>query len=184
MSKRSDAWIGLGLLIFCGAMYAGSLSLPRAPYGTLGAGFFPNIILGMVAILSVVLVIQGMRPAGESADRSQRLRLGGSLYKYRNIGYSYGLFFLFTLLLPYVGYLLTSFFFIFLLQALLGPKEWGKVWIYLSISLGTTLVLFLLFRCMLLVILPESVFDVLRLLEGAVEDGVCGSWEGIAGLWN
>lgn len=184
MRKRSDAWIGVGLLAFSGVMFVAGLSLPRAPYGTMGPEYFPNIILGMVAVLSLVLAIQGLAAVRSSSDSARGMPLGGLLHQYRNIGYSFGLFFLFALLLPYLGYLLTSFVFLIVLQVLLGPKEWGKAKVYLAVSVGMTLLLFLLFRCMLLVILPESDFDAVRALEGVAQDGVCGCWEAVSRLWN
>jgi len=149
----------------------------------MGPAFMPNLTLGLLAVLSFMLVVQGVRRPGAHPAR-QALSLAGRISKYRNILYSFGLFFLLAWLFPVLGFVLTSFLFLLLLQVAIGPKEWAKAPFYLGVSVGVTLVLFLIFRCMLLVILPESEFDAMRLLEDGVHVILCDSWEAVSQFWN
>lgn len=183
MRGKADGWIGLGLLVFCGVMYTLSWNLPKAPYGTMGPAYMPNLILGVLAVLSATLMAKGFLA---SAVRSKEPSLGLKdwILKYRNIVYSFLLFFLFVLLLPVLGYVPTSFAFLLILQVLLGPKRWRLAPVYVGVSLGITLFLFLMFRCMLLVILPESDYEFFRALEDAVYVTTCIPWEHVSSLWH
>ena len=155
MRLRADTVIGALLIILFGAMFMETYGLPKAPYGTMGPALFPRLLLIGLFPLSLVLFFKGLlqdirerRPPGRPFRQW--------FDEYRNVLASYALFFFLALALPYAGYLISGFIFLFAMQLLLGPKSWGKVPQYLAVSVGVLAGLFLLFRWFLLVILPEG----------------------------
>lgn len=155
MRLRADTIIGAVLLVLFGVMFYTTYGLPKAPYGTMGPALFPRILLIGLFPLSLALFLRGLiedlreqRPPGRPFRQW--------FDEYRNVLASYALFFFLALALPYAGYLITGFVFLFAMQLLLGPKEWGKVAQYLAVTVGVLAGLFLLFRWFLLVILPEG----------------------------
>jgi hypothetical protein len=182
MRGKADGWIGLGLLIFCAGMSIASRGLPVAPYGTMGPARMPNLILTGLAILSGLLAFKGFRapaPVPAGASRTLAARIARS----RNILVSFGLFFLFALLSPILGYVVSGILFLLALQVALGPKTWRLAPAYVGVALGVMLFLFLVFRCMLMVILPESDYALLRAIEDAMHVATCGPWEFLVSFW-
>jgi hypothetical protein len=63
---------------------------------------------------------------------------------------------MFALALPWAGYVASGFVFLLFMQVLLGPKSWAKVPQYLAVTIGVLVALYVLFRVVLLVLLPEG----------------------------
>ncbi|MFQ5683909.1 MAG: tripartite tricarboxylate transporter TctB family protein [Candidatus Binatia bacterium] len=155
MHLRSDTIIGGILLVLLIAFFVTTFFLPRAPYGTMGPALFPRVLLFALFPLSAGLFLKGlMQDLRQPRPKSRPF--ADWFHDYRNVLASYVLFFLFAWALPYAGYLITSFVFLLGMQVLLGPKSWRKVPQYLAIAVGVLAILFILFRWLLLVLLPEG----------------------------
>ena len=124
-------------------------SLPNTP----GPSFFPWIITVCLLALSVSLLVQGLRMAGDGPVQDKPD--GGSAPAFLFLG----VFAVYLALLPFLGFLPASIPFFAVLMALFG--ETRKLWIA-SFSLGVSVFLFLLFRDVFSIPLPRSSIDLLN----------------------
>lgn len=158
MRIRSDTVIGAILVTLVAVLLAMTFYLPSAPYGTMGPALFPRTLLIVLLPLCLVLFLKGLFQ--DLREQREALRpFSEWLEQYRNVLVSYVLFFFFALALPYAGYLITGLLFLFLMQLALGPKTWRNTLLYLLVTIGVLAFLFILFRCLLLVFLPQGVFS-------------------------
>jgi len=155
MRFHADTIIGLILSVIVTTMFAMSFWLPPAPYGTMGPGLFPRVILIGLFPLCAALLLKGLNHDLRVRPEPQRV-FASWFSDYWNVLASYTLFFLFALALPWAGYMVTGFFFLFFMQVLLGPKDWRKIPQFIAVTLGVLTVSYLIFRVMLLVLLPEG----------------------------
>ncbi len=155
MRFRADTIIGALLLALVLVLFSMSFYLPPAPYGTMGPALFPRVLLLALFPMCLALFLKEL-----FLDIRERREAGRPfvewLDEYRNVLVAYLLFFLFALLLPYAGYLIAGFIFLFTMQLALGPKSWRKVPQYVAVTVIVLGGLFLLFRYLLLVFLPEG----------------------------
>ncbi len=156
MRFRADTVIGLLLTVLCVVLYSASFQLPKAPYGTMGPALFPRVILVPLIPMCLALFLKSL--FRDLRDLREKGRTFSEWFaEYRNVLASYALFFLFALTLPYAGYLISGFLFLFLMQVALGPKGLKRIPQFLALSVGLLAALFFLFRELLRVILPEGV---------------------------
>ncbi len=127
-------------------------SLPNMP----GPSFFPWIITFCLLVLSVSLLVQGLRMAADDpiSKPGPEKPDGGSLPAFIFLG----VFAVYLALLPFLGFLLASIPFFAVLMALYG--ETRKLWIA-SLSLGCPVFLFLLFRDVFNIPLPRGSVNIL-----------------------
>jgi putative tricarboxylic transport membrane protein len=150
-----DGWIGVGLLSCCGWLYANLHKIPVNPLVPVGPAVYPRIILLLTILLSFILVIQGLvahqreRNKGSTSSES-RLR------KYRPTLLTFLVFGLYVLLLPKLGYLLSTVMFVTALQWLLGAPRLRRLPGSLVIGVGTSLVTYTVFEKYLHVFLPKG----------------------------
>jgi len=145
------------------ACLTGSLALLAATWGLpgptllvpVGPGFYPRIILGITAVLSIVLIV-----ADYSAHRRRapvRTKAGAVPENYGLVAACFAVFGLYVAALPWIGFRLSTFVFVAVLQALLDPPRNRKNWGVLgATALVTTLVAYYLFNHYLLVLLPRG----------------------------
>lgn len=155
MRFRADTVIGAILVVLIITLFSISFALPPAPYGTMGPALFPRVLLVALFPLCVVLFMKNF--LGDMRTRPDALRPFAEWFRdYRNVLASYALFFMFALALPWAGYVVSGFVFLFFMQVVLGPKSWAKVPQYLAVTIGVLAGLYILFRVVLLVLLPEG----------------------------
>ena len=160
MRISTDTGTGLVLLVFCAIMFLETREIPDPLFGSAGAAFFPTVLLFLLTPLSAALFLHGL--AGDlrawrapPADGPRRT-LRAWLADYRNVIVCFVLFFLFVAALEPFGYALSGFVFLFAMQVYLGPRSWPKIAQHAVVSAGVVLVLWLVFRKVLIVLLPEG----------------------------
>ena len=143
---------------------AGSLVLLAATWNLpgpsllvpVGPGFYPRIILGITAALSVALILADVmaarrrRAAGPAPAATPRENYGLVLACFAILG-------LYVAALPWIGFRISTFAFVAALQATMEPPRGWKRWLVLGlVALITTVVGYLLFERYLLVLLPRG----------------------------
>jgi putative tricarboxylic transport membrane protein len=154
---RSDVYTGTFVCVLSIFMYYTAHKLPEGMFGTLGAGFFPRIIFGTLAVLSFVLVLQSIfihfvKKTGEEKTESF------SPERYRYVIIAFVFFFLFVLVLKYFGFVFASLFFLPTLMWILGPKTKASLVPISLTSIGMTAIIYLSFTKLLQVFLPSGSF--------------------------
>ncbi len=155
MRFQADTVIGAILVVFVTTLFVMTIGLPPAPYGTMGPALFPRVVLIALFPLCAALLIKGV--IHDLRSRPEALRTFADwFHNYRNVLAAYALFFIFVLSLSWAGYMTSGFVFLLAMQMALGPKRWAMVPQYLAVTIGVLVMLYLIFRVMLLVLLPEG----------------------------
>lgn len=140
-----------------------SLALLAATWGLpgptllvpVGPGFYPRVILGITAVLSVVLIVADY--AAQRRRAPVRARADAGQENYGLVAACFAVFGLYVAALPWIGFRLSTFVFVAALQALLNPPRNRKNWGVLgATALVTTVVAYYLFNHYLLVLLPRG----------------------------
>ena len=148
-----DGYTGLVILAGSLVLLAATAGLERHPMVPVGPGFYPRIILSITALMAVALVVsdvlarrRGMRPA---AARSAA--------RYGLVAAAFAVFAAYVLALPFVGFRVATFLFVFAFQALLEPPRTARRWvIVLVVALVTAAATYLAFEGYLQVLLPRG----------------------------
>jgi hypothetical protein len=142
---------------------AGSLALLAATWNLpgptllvpVGPGFYPRIILGITAALAFALVVSDFIARRRSAAPSARA--APDTANYRLVALVFVVFGFYVGLLPWIGFRISTFAFVAVLQAVLDPPRDRKRWFVVGVvALVTTVVGYYLFEQYLQVLLPRG----------------------------
>lgn len=150
-----DGWIGIGILLGCAWLYGDLKNIPENPFVPVGPAFYPRLLIGLLAGLSLVLVLQHLL---RRKQRSEEKPVSSAEWR-RSYGptlVSFAAFFLYVLLLPVLGYRASTLLFVAGLHWLLGPRQWRRLSASLGLGLATSLATYLVFETYLHVFLPRG----------------------------
>ena len=149
-----DGIAGLAVLAASLVLFALTLDLKVNPMVPVGPGFYPRIVLGLTAVLSLGLVIgdvlahrrQGPAPAA-AKDR----------LNYPLVAISFGVFALYCIALPGLGFRIATFAYVVASNVLLAPPRGAKGWAgAVVLGLLTSFLTWLIFERYLSVLLPRG----------------------------
>ncbi|KRQ94425.1 hypothetical protein CQ12_32850 [Bradyrhizobium jicamae] len=152
MSIGRDGITGLILLAVSLFLLVKSFQLPSLPIVPVGPGFYPAIVLSLMAAASALLVLQDLlkrrTPAGAS-DAPRR--------NYRLVVIAFAIVGAYVALLPFLGFRIATVLFVGALQAALDRPRTVRQWVVLAtIALGTAVMSYFIFERYLLVLLPRG----------------------------
>jgi len=147
-----DGFAGLAILVASLVLFALTLDLKDNPMVPVGPGFYPRVVLAITALLALGLVVVDVLGRKKSLRKPP-----GQEFNYRLVALSFGVFALYAIALPWLGFRLATFAFVGGTNALLDPPRDVKGWLRaLVIALVTTLVTWLVFERWLSVLLPRG----------------------------
>jgi len=149
-----DGIAGLAVLAASLALFALTLDLKDSPMVPIGPGFYPRIVLGLTAALSLGLVIADLlaRRTRGALPAAARQRLN-----YPLVAMSFGVFALYAVALPWLGFRIATFLYVGGSNALLDPPRGAKGWVRaLVLALATAALTWLVFERWLSVLLPRG----------------------------
>ena len=157
MRLNRDTIIAIVLLVFSGVMLAASFEIREPDYGQLSPAAWPRTIIGVLAVLSLIYLIQSIRKGmpevqPESPSPSFGIWLGGM----RNVFWCFALFLAYLLALPWVGMLIGGMLFVFSLLSVLGGWSLKNTALHLAIAAATVGGMWALFTYGLGVLLPRG----------------------------
>jgi putative tricarboxylic transport membrane protein len=147
--------ICLGLSI---ALLAMSRGLPQSELVPIGPGFYPKIVLGIMAALSVMLIAADLwsRRRGRGAVAAPAA-LAPEARNYRLVSVTFAVFAVYVLLLPWLGFRVATFLSVAALQVVLGkPQGWRRWLVVITAALATVIVTYFAFEVYLSVLLPRG----------------------------
>ncbi len=121
-----DAVIAIVLLMACGILFWSTFSIRSPDYGQLKPSTWPRVVLGVLALLSAIYLVQSLRRGAAVEDDpgpAPAPGLIGWILYWRNPLWCFGLFFAYLVTLPYLGSLIGGVLFVFTLMGVLGG--WG-----------------------------------------------------------
>jgi len=165
---REDKVIGLILIAFSIFMYIQADRLPPAMFGTLGAGFVPKILFCILAGCGALLTIQSLlrdrkaraSAAGLPSDKAgldkSRFSVKAFLKSYQYVIFGFVVFFVYVVLMYYLGYPIATLIFMPVFMWILGPRNKKAALVTALTTLGVTFIIYYSFLKLLSVFLPEG----------------------------
>ena len=117
MKLSKDGWTGLAVLAASLVFFWLTLELRPNPLVPVGPGFYPRIVLGLTAFLSLALVVFDLADGKKSVSKSENLNYGLVLAVFVIFGLYVGV-------MPYVGFRIATFAFEHYLSVLLPRGRW------------------------------------------------------------
>lgn len=148
-----DAVVGGLLALLSAFLLWETRQIPHPPLIPIGPAFYPRVVLSIFFLLSLLLLISGLR-----ASRPERaLDWRAWLTCYRVILGAFLLFGLYTLAMPRLGYLLSTFLFTAALEWWLGHRGLRRLPGLVAVAVGTSVGTYVVFELYLHVLLPRGV---------------------------
>jgi hypothetical protein len=155
---RRDIWIGLGLLACCGLMYWQAGLAPTPPFVPFGPGFYPRVILILLAALSLWLIAESVVGRGRAAPPRPQAGAGTVRPNYPLVAGCFAVLGGYVAGLSLLGYFASTFLFVLGLSWLMGPRRGRELPKLTLVAAGTTLVTYLAFEKYLHVFLPRGLW--------------------------
>jgi len=149
---RSNIAIAAVLLALAGYIFLAASALPFGTPRVPQTAFFPKTLAVLLAILSLVLLVQALAGT-ETARSSERIDTAG----WFRIGATLATMAGFALVLEPLGYLVTAFLLMVLLLRAIEAQSWRKI---IGVALATSLISYALFAWLLGVPLPPGVLGI------------------------
>ena len=126
-----------------------TLGMPRSALVPIGPDFYPRLVLGATAVLSVALIVIGLTAPAPAAAAARR--------NYRLVTLTFAAFGVYVGLLPQLGFRAATLLFVAALQGILDPPRSGRRWLTIAVvALITTLATYYVFEHYLSVLLPRG----------------------------
>lgn len=157
-----DTVIAVALLLACGVFAVASFEIREPDYGQLSPATWPRVVVGILALLSVIYLVQSIRkgmpePDGDTAGQDPGGRgVAGFFAYWRNVFWCFALFLAYLLTMPYLGMLIGGLAFVFLLLNALGGWQPKQLLLHGVIAVVTVGGMWALFTFGLHVILPRG----------------------------
>ena len=149
MKLSKDGWAGLAVAAASLFLFWLTLGLKDNPLVPIGPGYYPRIVLGVTAAFALALLLWDALHPKPSPPR-ERL-------DYVLVLEMFAVFGLYVGALPYVGFRISTFFYVAATNALLDRPERGTGWLrVLAVALITTIVVYYAFERYLTVLLPRG----------------------------
>jgi putative tricarboxylic transport membrane protein len=156
MRLGRDGWAGLICIVVSLALLVQSINLPKLPLTPVGPGFYPNILLTLLALAGLGLLAQDLLASRAAATASAT----GPSQVFATYGRVFLVFVvvgIYVLLLPLLGFRLATVVFLAMLQpAIEWPTSFRQWSIVAAVALITPLATFIVFERYLLVLLPRG----------------------------
>ena len=153
-----DAVIAIFLILASGVLFWSTFSIRSPDYGVLAPSAWPRGIIIVLAILSVIYLIQSLRRETVEGDVAKHPPgLKGWVVYWQNPIICFSLFFAYLITLPILGSLIGGVLFVFLLMSIIGGISPRDVIIHAVLALATVGGMWSIFTFGLDVILPTGV---------------------------
>jgi putative tricarboxylic transport membrane protein len=145
-----DGWGGLAVLAASLFLFALTLGLKDNPLVPIGPGYYPRIVLGVAAAFALALIVFDLAARHRPAPAAEKLN-------YALVLEMFAVFGLYAGALPFLGFRISTFFYVAATNALLDvPRTWKAGGRVLLVALITTLVVYYVFERYLTVLLPRG----------------------------
>ena len=150
-----DTIIAIFLLIVCGVFFYNTIGIKAFPE-QMSPALWPRLILSVLTVLVLIYLFQSIMAANPVKVSHGGFK--GWLQHYQNPIWCFACFFIFLLLMPYLGMLISGVLFVFVLMTILGERTPRSIAINLVSAIFMVGGMWLLFTQALGVILPTSMF--------------------------
>ena len=159
MMLSRDGVSGLVCLAISVILLTQTFGLPPAAVVPIGPAFYPRVVLSILMFLSVILIALDFR-AMRAAAAPAAAPAAGPAPNYRLVLATFIEFGLYILVLPPLGFRISTFLFVLSLQVTLEWPRSAKHWaLAVVIAAATSIVCYLVFQDYLSVLLPRGTWS-------------------------
>lgn len=155
--KYRDVILGVAMLLFgCFYLYSVTLIKVRRANNFANSRFMPIVLGCLMVILSVIILIQGIKRAKAFDASKQEVEVSDNLA----ITLTFALIVGYIAILKPVGFLISSIAYLFLQMMVLSPKEKRKPIVFIIVSVAFTVIVYFAFRYGLDLLLPMGILEI------------------------
>ncbi len=137
-------------------MASGQMPTRKNASMILSTGFYPRLLAILLAVLSVIMVLESIHTSRKQGDK-QATPFWKDLHAFLYFFLVIGVMVLYPLSMQLIGFALTSFLFILSLVWLLTEKQKRKLWVIVSVSLGISVIVYVVFKLILNIPFPMGI---------------------------
>ena len=157
MSLGRDGIAGLVCLAISLVCLYFTFGLPQLPLVPVGPGFYPRIVLVLMAILSVVMIAQDLMERRARAAATRQAGEQAQHRGYRLVALVFAVFGLYVVALPALGYRIATALFVAAMQAVLDRPRDARGWaVLVAIAVASSAATYIVFDTYLTVLLPRG----------------------------
>ena len=150
-----DGISGLLVLAGCVVLYVLTYRIEGNPLVAIGPAFYPRLVFIVTGVLAALLVLSDV--LGRLRRSSAAAKAAGPRPNYVLVVATFAVFVVYVVLMPYVGFRISTFAFVLTMRVLLDWPEKTTGWIAaVALAAGTTLVTWFVFEQYLAVLLPRG----------------------------
>ena len=150
-----DTITALVLLLVCGAFFWQTFSIRVVPFSIMGSEVWPRFVLVLMFIMTSIYLFQSVASPPERPE-GQPFSLRAWVASYSSALWCFFTFFLFVLILPPLGMLLSGILFVFTTQTIIGRRDPRSLVIHLLVSIVAVGGMWAIFRYGLGVAMPTG----------------------------
>ena len=158
--KSRDLILGVVMLLFSGFYLYFSQQIvtrPKLVPSFASARIMPNLLGGLLAILSVICIIQGIRKLKTTPDETAEEKTDkGDLLA---VVLTFAVIIGYTLILQPLGFCLSTVIFLFLQMIILAPTDKRNYLLFAVVAVAFTAVVYVAFRVGLQQLLPRGIIE-------------------------
>lgn len=152
-----NGYTGLAVLAASLALLWGTLGLERHPMVPVGPDFYPRIVLGITALMALTLVAVDVLRHWRARPGTPARPAAAAGASYGLVVAAFGVFALYVVSLPYLGFRGATFAFLIAMQATLEWPRGARRWLLvLVIAVAATVAIHGVFEGYLQVLLPRG----------------------------
>ena len=160
--KFKDLILGVVMLLFSGFYLYFAQQIKTRPKLTpsyASAQIVPVLLGTLLAALSVIMIVQNvlkLRKGGMTSDEDTPASDKSGMI---SVALTFAVMIIYTLVLPVLGFCLSTFVYLLLQILILAPKEKRNIKLFVLISVVFTAVVFVVFRIGLQQLLPRGIIE-------------------------
>lgn len=152
--KYWDLASGVFLLVFSVVLFIGAQNVKTLSISSVGSGTFPSFISALLAIVSIAIIVGGAKkargPDEKPAKDAEKTRLWAVLATFVIMA-------LYALLMPKVGFIITTMVYLFAQMYIMAAKEHQKPLLFGVISIVTSVSVYYMFVKIFNLMLPAGI---------------------------
>ena len=154
--RKNDLLSSIVFLIVAGLLFFHTGTYPVKKSGSivLNPGFYPQLLGIILAVLSVILFLSSLKRENQNDHKQEIWKTRKSVFLFL---LTLGLLVLYPFIMNYFGFATASFIFLFTLITALTENAKSRILPILGVSLGLTIVMYLVFHVFLRIPFPTGI---------------------------
>ena len=154
--KKNDLVSSIVFLIVAGMLFFHTGTYPERASGSivLNPGFYPQLLGIILAVLSVILFLSSLKRENQNDHKQEIWKTKKSVFLFL---LTLGLLVLYPFIMNYFGFATAAFIFLFTLITALTENAKSRILPILGVSLGLTIVMYLVFHVFLRIPFPTGI---------------------------